>query len=108
MINKKLIGKKIQEGRINKKLTQEELAEAAEISPNYLSKVERGLNMLSADIFLKIVEILDLDLECFGIFNKETKLNRRFEIINLITECNEDTIKIVIPVVKAIIKSQEP
>lgn len=50
MINKNLIGKKIQDGRIKKNLTQEQLAEDVEISSNYLSKVERGLNMISADV----------------------------------------------------------
>lgn len=50
MINKNLIGKKIQDRRIKKILTQEQLAKDVEISSNYLSKVERGLNMISADV----------------------------------------------------------
>ena len=43
MINKNAIGRIIKTARIKNDLTQEELAEAVEISSNYLSKVERGL-----------------------------------------------------------------
>lgn len=105
MINKNLIGKKIQDGRIKKNLTQEQLAEAVEISSNYLSKVERGLNMMSADVLLKTIEILELRLEDFEIFQKEKVNNLEYQINHLLSTCNEDTLKIIIPVIKAIIEA---
>ena len=67
MIEKSAIGKIIQKLRKDKNLTQEELAEKIDISPNYLSKVERGLNILNVESFLKTAEVLGFSLEDFGI-----------------------------------------
>lgn len=46
MHEKRLIGLRIKELRKNKGLSQEELAEKAETSPNYLSRMERGVNAI--------------------------------------------------------------
>lgn len=54
------IGKRIQICRKAKGLTQEELAERIDLSTNYLSAVERGVNQLSVD---KLVALLNV-LEC--------------------------------------------
>ena len=104
MINKYLIGKKIQQRRIEQKITQEELAEAVEISSNYLSKVERGLNMLSADVLLRIIEFLEMDLKDFEIFSKKDKykLSQYGEI--LLYNCKNETLRLLIPVMETIIK----
>ena len=67
MITKKEIGKIIQNHRKQKGLTQDELAEKVDISTNYLSKVERGINVLNAETFLKMANILSFSLEDFGI-----------------------------------------
>ncbi len=107
MINKHLIGKKIQHCRINKKITQEELAEAVEISANYLSKVERGLNMLSADVLLKIIEYLNMDLKDFEIFSQDKKNDKKSDAEILISNCNNEQLKIIIPVIKAIMESSK-
>lgn len=53
------IGKRLQELRRNKGLTQEALAEMIGLSPNYISAVERGINQLSYD---KLVDALN----CLG------------------------------------------
>lgn len=105
MINKNLIGKKIQEARIKKNLTQEQLAEAVEISSNYLSKVERGLNMMSADVLLKTIEVLNIKLEDFEIFQQEKINNLEYQINHLLSNCKEDTLKIILPVIKTIIEA---
>lgn len=59
MVEKK-IGKQIQALRKKRGMTQEQLAEKVELSTNYLSAVERGINALSLD---KLVEIMNC-LEC--------------------------------------------
>ena len=47
------IGKRIREERINRGLTQEQLAEQADISLNFMSLIENGKNM-SVQTLLKI------------------------------------------------------
>ena len=46
---KKLFGKKVKEKRTNLRLTQEQLAEKADISPKSLSQIELGNNFISAE-----------------------------------------------------------
>lgn len=43
-------------------LTQEQLAAAADTSPDYLSKLERGLNSPSLETLAALVKVLGLDL----------------------------------------------
>ena len=54
------IGKRIQACRKAKGLTQEQLAERIDLSRNYLSAVERGVNQISLG---KLVELMNV-LEC--------------------------------------------
>ncbi len=103
MINKELIGKIIQKSRQNKRMTQEQLAEYAGLSPNYLSKVERGLCMPSADIFLKIIECLDIPLKDFQIYTELDEERKQIE--HLISNTNRDNLRIIIPVVREIIQA---
>ncbi|MCI8590141.1 MAG: helix-turn-helix transcriptional regulator [Clostridiales bacterium] len=63
----KSIGKRIQEFRKRKGLTQDDLAEMIDISPNYLSALERGVYNISIDLLIKIMNCLDCtanDLFC--------------------------------------------
>ena len=55
----KIIGKKIQELRKKKGITQEKLAEVVEISPHYLSALERGLYNVKLSTLVKILNYLD-------------------------------------------------
>ncbi len=54
------IGRRIQACRKARGFTQEELAERIDLSRNYLSAVERGINQLSLD---KLIELMNV-LEC--------------------------------------------
>ena len=96
MITKELIGKKIQQARLRKHITQEELAEAVELSSNYLSKVERGLNMLNSVKFLSIVDYLDIELSEFGIYNQKISEDNYKELNDIIIKCDEKTAKLII------------
>lgn len=63
----KSVGKRIQEYRKLKGLTQDKLAEIIEISPNYLSALERGIYNINLDLLTKIINCLECtpnDLFC--------------------------------------------
>ena len=51
------IGKRIQQCRKRKGLTQEQLAEQVDLSTNYISAVERGLHQLSTDNRVKVMTV---------------------------------------------------
>ena len=55
----KIIGKRIQEFRKKKGMTQEELSEVIDISPHYLSALERGIYNIKLETLVKILNCLD-------------------------------------------------
>lgn len=56
---KKQLGKKIKRMRQNRGLTQEQLAEAVDVSQRTLSGIEIGENFVTADTLDKIIKALD-------------------------------------------------
>ena len=54
------IGRQIRTARIKRKMTQAQLAEAAELSVPYISHVERGKKRVSLDALLRISQALDV------------------------------------------------
>ncbi len=55
----KIIGKRIAQYRRRKGLTQEELSEILEITPHYLSALERGIYNIKLEMLVKILNTLD-------------------------------------------------
>lgn len=55
----KIIGKRIQEFRKKKGMTQEELSELIDISPHHLSALERGMYNIKLETLVKILNCLD-------------------------------------------------
>jgi transcriptional regulator with XRE-family HTH domain len=62
-MDNKLLGKRIREARIQKKYTQQQLAEVAGIGQMYLGEIERGDKMPSLKIFVKIAEALEVSAD---------------------------------------------
>lgn len=65
------IGNKIKELRIQKGLTQEELADRSELSKGFISQLERDLTSPSIATLVDILQCLGTDLKDF--FNEETE-----------------------------------
>ncbi len=69
------IGQRIKEARINKKITQEELAVMVNLgSAQQISVIERGLGGMSLEKFAQFCKELDVDAEylLFGNSSRET------------------------------------
>ena len=62
-LDRAALGNRIRESRINKGHTQQELAGRAEIGVMYLSEIERGIKMPSLNIFIKIINALDVSAD---------------------------------------------
>lgn len=63
-INLKLdrIGNIIREARLNKGLTQEELAELIDVTPAYIGHIERNQRSFSLQTLVRLVTELDIDM----------------------------------------------
>lgn len=62
-MNAKEIGKRIQNLRKDRNLTQQQLAEELGISPNMVAKVESGLRIPSIDMFVVMAEYFGISLD---------------------------------------------
>ena len=62
-MDKTALGKKLREARQNKGYTQQTLAEIADIGNVYLGEIERGSKMPSLNIFVKLIEALDVSAD---------------------------------------------
>lgn len=54
------IGRRIRYVRHGKKLTQEQVAERAGISANYLSRIENGTAKFSLEVLIQLINALDI------------------------------------------------
>lgn len=68
------IGKKIKALRIQKGLTQEELADRAELSKGFISQVERDLTSPSIATLVDILQCLGTDLKTFFNDSEDTQV----------------------------------
>ncbi|GAW99576.1 helix-turn-helix domain-containing protein [Secundilactobacillus mixtipabuli] len=72
------IGERILELRLSKKMTQEQLAEKAQIDPSVISRIERGTRTnLRLNTLDKIVNALGTDYETIFSFSENTSVNKR-------------------------------
>ena len=60
-MDSRLVGKRIQMVRKERGLTQEQLSQLVDLSPNYLSNIETGLKTPKLDTFVEIINALQCD-----------------------------------------------
>jgi transcriptional regulator with XRE-family HTH domain len=61
--HRRVLGDRLREYRKRAKLTQETLAEKAELSVVFISLLENGWRTISLDSLLRIARVLDVELE---------------------------------------------
>lgn len=72
-LDKHLLGKQIRQIRIERGLSQEKLSELIFISPRQMCLIENGNSYPSLDTFIRIAEVLEIDVNgFFGINSKDT------------------------------------
>ena len=99
------IGKNIRKYRLAKKLRQEDLAEKAGLSANYIGMVERGAKIPSLETFITILNALDVsadmvlaDVVNTGYTVKNSMLNEKLS--KLSTEDREKIYEVIDTLIK--------
>ena len=100
--DKTYIANKIKVARKNAGLTQMELAKILGITNKQLSRIEVAFFIPSLPTFLKIVEVLKLDLKDFGIDTSENKNPVREEIIKIINTADDKELDFYLKCLKTI------
>lgn len=75
-VNYKEMGERIKIGRKSLGITQEKLSEKIDVSPSYISEIERGTSICSLEVLVEISEVLNLNLD---------------NLVNGMNESNADT-----------------
>lgn len=105
MIEKE-VGKRIQEYRKKRGLTQEELAEIIDISPHYLSALERGVYNIKLEILVSILNALDCSGdEIFCDVVKKAYNVKANRLSDKLKDLNEDEQHRIFEVVDTLIKN---
>ena len=85
-----IISKNIKYLREKKGYTQEQLAEAADLSVSHLSKVESGQRRIGMKAYLTVLKALDVGEEDFVALTLDEEKENRFRIFQEIMEgCSE-------------------
>lgn len=102
-MNKKiLIGQRIRELRNKNQLSQENLSESAEITPNYLSKVERGTENPTLNIFIRIADALKVEMwEMFDFGHTVNREDLRLLLNEIAKESDEEELRLIVKIVRA-------
>lgn len=90
--DKKFIGQTLKTMRRNAGLTQAQLAEKAGLSEKHISKIEQGTNLPTLDNFLKIADILNLNIPEFGLTPESQDIIRN-ELLQLISTSDSSELK---------------
>lgn len=101
-MDKKILGKQLKQLRISRGISQEKLSELVFLSPRQMSIIETGNSYPSLDTFIRIAEVLQIDInEFFNIRIKE-KDELRLCIIELIKATDRKHLNLIKDIINAI------
>ncbi len=102
--DKKFIGEVIKKARKSAKFTQAELAEKIDMSEKNLGNIENGKQFPQINNFFRILEVLNLSVEDFGVNSSKSKNEVRDALIQNIYLLNDTELDIYSNLIKYISK----
>lgn len=103
MVTKELLGTRIKELRKNRKLSQDQLSEKVGMDPKHLSRIEVGKSYPSIKTLEKIAQELDVEIKDLFEYMHHMKKKELIETLQkLISEADEENLRLIFRVVKAI------
>ncbi len=101
-----IIGERLKQARINKKLTQEKLAEQLDVSVAFLSRIERGSSLINLKRLNQICSILDVtEGEILNGVSKNSHGYLNKDLSNLTKNCPPEKMRLIYNIVKVIVDS---
>lgn len=105
MNQKELIGNRIKELRKKKGLSQEELSEKADITPNYLSRIERGTENPTMDMFIRLADALGVEMwEMFDFAHRGSRKDLKSILNKIAGEVDEEQLRLAVKVLRAVLR----
>lgn len=101
---KQMLGIRIAELRKTKGITQEQLAGKMEISPKYLSSIERGKENPTLNTLISLSESLGVNFEDLFRFIQIENLSKRKSLVtSLVNKADADQLKLAYKILSSII-----
>ena len=96
MIDYKTIGAQIRRVRLKRGLTQEQLAEAADVGVTHISHIETGNSILSLQVLVDIINSLECSADDLLFIEIERDHQQRFNwLCELAEDCDQKEIKLI-------------
>ena len=99
-----IIGERLKKARLDKKLTQEQLAEKLDVSVAFLSRAERGDVRINLSRIAQICDVLNISISTIltgTASNSKNYLTEDFS--NLLKNCPPEKLKLIYDIAKVII-----
>ncbi len=103
-VDKKYIGQILQNARKEKGFKQSYLAELVGISEKHLSKIETGKNYPALDNFFKLISILNLSFNDFGIEENQIPSAKKETLKKIINTSNDNQLDFILDIINVIKK----
>jgi len=101
-----IIGERLKQARLNKRLTQEKLAEKLDVSVAFLSRIERGSSLISLKRLNQICSILEItEGEILNGVSKDSNSYLNKDFSNLLKNCPPEKISLIYNIAKIIVES---
>lgn len=103
METKKLVGARLKELRRSQGLSQEQLAEKADINSKYLSRMERGTENPTLDMLIKLSNALEVEMwEMFDFGHVASHKELKDAIQAFSKSADEPALRIALKVIRAV------
>ena len=101
LINPKDVGDRIRTLRQSKGMTQEHLAELADLSTPYVSHIEHGKKHAGVDTLVRISTALDTTFDFLLSGRYSPEQNNSFQFQEVLADCSPKEIKIICEIAEA-------
>ncbi len=103
---KRLMGARIKSLRRGRGRTQEQVAERAGLSVNYLSRIERGLENPTLETLLSLGEALKVEpVDLFTFEHEEPDPSRLRQLLaRLVTEAKDDQLSYAVKILRSLLR----
>ena len=103
MVNYKFIGARLRAARLNKNLTQEQVAAMVDVGVTHISHIETGTTIPSTKLLVVLMDLLDCEPnEVLAMETKRARYALNNWLSDLVADCSEDEIKIITDTVVAL------
>lgn len=107
-IDYNIVGERLRKARLEKNLTQQDLAEKLDVSVTYLSKVERGNSHINLKRLHQICALLDIsEIYILSGTSEDSKdyLDKDFK--NLLEKCSPEQQRLIYNLAKTVIEADK-